>query len=248
MKILIIEDETPSQEYLINILNGFAFKNIETANSLDSAILKLNQSQPALVFSDIRLGNNLVFDAFEKVKNPNFGIIFTTAYEEYALKAIKLSAFDYLLKPINPLEVHEALQKFVNSSNQFHKEKINILIDSSKGSLDYLDFFFVNTKYEVLKLFYSDIQYLMADGNYTIIHTNTKKIVSSKTLKYFEDILDPSVFIRYSRYGILHKNSIKSFDDNTRTIESKDGRVHQVSVRKSAEFDIFVKNQIDSLH
>src|SRR5690554_4623988 len=112
MKTIIIEDEKPAARYLAKLLQDEGIVPLATLNSVKEAIewFKINE-EPDLIFLDIQLGDGISFEIFEEVQ-PKSSIIFTTAYDEYALKAFKFNSIDYLLKPINKTDLRRAINKF----------------------------------------------------------------------------------------------------------------------------------------
>ncbi len=147
LNIIIIEDEKHIADTIIEILNQYCEVNIiGIADTVESATLLLKNSMPDLVLLDVNLPDGTSFDILNKLENYNFGIIFITAFEEYALKAIKFSALDYLLKPVDPLElinaVKEAEKNIEKGSNDI---KLKALLSNIKNFSD-------NLKKIVLKL------------------------------------------------------------------------------------------------
>jgi len=117
----IIDDEVKVADGLKKIIEKYLARKIRVlfvANSITEAISEINQHQPNLVFLDVEMPHENGFDLFKHYPNPEFKVVFTTAYKEYAIKAIKYSALDYLLKPINHIELLELIQKFENQANK----------------------------------------------------------------------------------------------------------------------------------
>jgi len=238
MKTLIIEDEIQAVIALQHELksNCPKIKICGTATNIQEAIALIKKEQPELLFLDIQLKDGTGFELLEKLGNYNFKIIFTTAYSEYALQAIKISALDYLLKPIDSEELIEAvdkankvtleetkfqLQHFIQNqhANPLHKK---IAIQTSKGiSLHEIE----------------TIIRLQADGNYTAIYlSNGKKLLVAKILKDFEELLNTLGFIRIHHSHIINLYHLESYlnEDGGYVIMS-DKKTVSVSKRKKNE-------------
>ena len=190
MKAIIVDDEVRARVLLSQMLDTFCpnVEVIDTCEDLVSGVKSIYKNQPNLVFLDIEMprNNGLEILDFFKDDEVNFNIIFTTAYDKYAVDAFKMSALDYLLKPIDPEELERAVEKCgkkisleaglsVLRKNLGHLPSKRIAVPLGNG------FRFVE---------HEDIQYLKADNSYTEIHlSDGSKLVVSRTLKKFEDVL-----------------------------------------------------------
>ncbi len=214
LKTIIIDDELESQVALSKLLQTCC-SNVELVaifGSIKDAILYLNSNSVSLVFLDIELPNENGFALLEYIPNPKFKVIFTTAYNQYAVKAFKYSALGYLLKPYGCLELQEAISKVQRQEDLHNIEKdYHQLINSSK--------IFDNRKIAITHqngfdlVEFIDILWFEAEVNYTIIHLKSgAKFSSSKTLKLFEDYLDSKQFIRISRSAIVNLNYVIKFN------------------------------------
>jgi two-component system LytT family response regulator len=181
------------------------------------------------------------FDFVASIPKENYAIIFTTAYQEYALKAIKANAIDYLLKPINPIELKEAVAKSIAylrlrsyklEARQVYNESFDNLAQQIKNSSDPISKITVVEQFGFRIVQVKLIRYLEADSNYTILHlSGFEKIVSSRSLGEFEKILDTPVFFRIHKSNIINMNYLKSYssyqghfailDDDTRMAISR---------------------------
>ncbi len=237
MKALIIEDEPQAISALKHEikLNCSEIISIETAQSVKNGINKIKNFKPDLIFLDIQLSDGLGFDILKKITKINFKIIFTTAYSEYAIQAIKFSALDYLLKPINSNELKLAVKKasiqnqkdidykvaaFLHNQNALNKK---IAIQTTNGV-------FIHEISTIIKC--------LSNGNYTQIYlTNGKKILISKTLKDFEELLTPFNFERIHHSHLINLNHLISFNnkDGGYVIMS-DNSTLAVSQRKKSSF------------
>ena len=174
------------------------------------------------------------FDLLKRLPEINFNLIFTTAYDEYALKAFKFSAIDYLLKPIDPIELKEAVSKIKVESSNTSKSLDSMMEMYSNKVFDKLaipsvdEFSFVHI---------SQIIRCEASSNYTIIYLeNGKKIVAPKTLKEFEELLSSEGFFRVHQSHLISLNHIKQFQKNKNKIIMNDASEVEVSRRKKTLF------------
>tara|TARA_B110000211_G_scaffold234747_1_gene306024 strand:+ start:247 stop:939 length:693 start_codon:yes stop_codon:yes gene_type:complete len=218
MKILVIEDEVQAKNALINLIK-LVYKHpieIKDASTVETALSILESFQPNLIFLDIELGDESGFDIIDQHSDADFGLIVTTGKEEHALKAIKHKALDYLLKPVDPEELEIALNKFSKRT------------ESSFLAPD--GFIKLNTANSIHKINISDIVYCESDNNYTtVVTTDAKKIVTSKTLKHIEDTLPKNGFLRIHRSFLVNKSHIDSFNKVSSEIELKNGNALPVS-------------------
>jgi two-component system LytT family response regulator len=212
IKAIIIEDEVRAQIYLKGVLEKVA-PNMEVlaiCDDLPSGVIAIRKQKPDLVFLDIEMPkfNGLEITNFFAPNEINFAIIFTTAYNQYAIRAFKLSAIDYLLKPIDPNELKETLQRFdlrrKTEASQLIKVK-EILNDEVKIAIPDGNNF--------IMLMPSEISFLKADSNYTqVVLTNEKKILTSRLLRNFEETLkEIPYFFRCHKSYIVNLNEMISY-------------------------------------
>lgn len=245
LKAIIIEDELESQYALANLIETCCdnIKLDAIFGTVNEAIVYLNSNSVNLVFLDIELPGDNGFALLDHITKPNFKVIFTTAYNHYAFKAFKYSAWGYLLKPYGCIELQDAVAKVqrqedlvkieteyrqvINSYRSWDRNKIAI---THQNGFDLVDF--------------DDILWLEAEVNYTIIHLKSgSKFSSSKTLKLFENYLDSKQFIRISRSAIVNLNYVVKFNKKsslTVTLVDKTNLVVSES-RKDEFINIFDK-------
>lgn len=214
MKLLIVEDESLAAsrlEMLINnILSGYEIVGI--AKSIDEAVSIIEENKIDLGFFDIQIEDGLSFDIFEKV-NVNFPVIFTTAYNNYAIRAFKLNSIDYLLKPISEIELKNAITKFESIWNK-QSNLINIsVIDELKQLVagKYKERFMVKIGNKIEILHTKDISYFYSFNKGTYAYTcDDKDFLLSNPLDIIFPLLDPDIFFRISRKHIVNIKYIKS--------------------------------------
>jgi len=217
MKVLIIEDETPAAEKLERYLHKYD-PTCEIVGILDSAAssiewLKKASPVPDLIFMDIQLKDGLSFQIFQQV-TVKIPVIFTTAFNEFALDAFKVNSIDYLLKPITFTALSASLSKLESLRTQLHlgtdqTERVKHAFDNLKTK-DYKTRFMVKLGEHIRSITTDQITLLYADGRdvYLVTQQNRKFIIDY-TLEALENILDPKVFFRLNRTFILNINAIK---------------------------------------
>lgn len=216
MKALVIEDELLAARHLVSVLNEVG--NIEVIGILDSIKSSVSwfetHPQPDLVFMDIHIADGSAFKIFDCVEI-TCPIIFTTAYDEYAIKAFKVNSIDYLLKPITTEAVEKAIAKLKTfSATNTIQSDIRQLIVSLKQEKSYKTHFLVSVKGgKMIPLLTSDIAYIFIDSGMVIAKTfDGKSCNLDFTLDELAAKLNPFDFFRANRQFIISKNSIKEVD------------------------------------
>jgi two-component system LytT family response regulator len=217
MKVLIIEDEIPAAEKLERYLLKYDATTTVAAilDTVESAVawLRDRQNEVDLIFMDIQLKDGLSFQIFQQVtvKKP---VIFTTAFNEFALDAFKVSSIDYLLKPITFTDLSAALKKLESLREQLHQpkdqpERMQALVANLKTK-EYKTRFMVKLGEHIRSITTDQIALFYADGrDVYLVTTQTRKFIIDYTLESLEDILDPKIFFRLNRTFILNINAIK---------------------------------------
>ncbi|HRI58451.1 MAG TPA: LytTR family DNA-binding domain-containing protein, partial [Saprospiraceae bacterium] len=210
MKILLIEDEIPAARQLTKLLlaHNPAFQILEALDSVEGAVRWLRTfPTPDLIFMDIQIADGLSFDIFRQVqvKAP---VVFTTAFDQYAVQAFKVNALDYLLKPVDPEELGKALEKVENQRNKPLAFDFEALAGFLKKE-SYKDRFLVKTGQHLAFLATSDIAFFRSGDGLTQAFTfSGKKYFVENTLEELERLLDPHDFFRVSRNMTLRLNAI----------------------------------------
>ena len=213
MKVLIIEDELPAAKRLRNLVAEHCpdATVMDVVDSVEGATQWLNTfEKPDLIFMDIQLSDGLSFDIFNQTEviSP---VIFTTAYDQYALKAFKVNSVDYLLKPIDPKELESAFEKFRNlhqQSQEYDRTAIQNLI-SSITQKEYKERFLVKVGQQLSYVQAKEIAYFYSDeGLVYAMTTSNRRHVLDYTLEQLNDVLDPKNFFRINRKIIIHIDSI----------------------------------------
>ena len=213
MDVLIIDDEKDSREIILNYL-GSHFPKVKVAgeaDSFESGIKLISNTKFDLLFLDIQLNTHTGFDILEYFENVNFDIIFITAYDKYAIQAIKHHAFDYLLKPLDRNEFIKTTNSYITNSFQKKASDVSSLIErfkeltsNNKIKLPTL------TGFKIVNI--DDIIYLESDSNYTHIYfRNGDSELLSKTMKEFEKKLPIKSFFRIHHSFIINLNYVKEY-------------------------------------
>jgi two-component system LytT family response regulator len=237
-RTLIIDDEADARLLIQNLIKKY-FPEIGIlgeAASKSEAIEKIELFRPDFVFLDINLGDGNGFEVMDYFKNNHLQCIFTTAYDEFAIRAFRYNAIDYLLKPIAIEEFQSAVNKVLsNSDTSLIFSKMDNLMDQI--STKNINRITINTHdgLSIIKL--TDIVRIEADGNYSTIYLNTKeKILASKSLKEFEELLPESSFCRTHQSHIVGLNFVKKMiKDDGGYLLMENGEKVIISRRKKEE-------------
>ena len=214
MNVIIIEDEKPAARRLNRMLSEL---NIEVQTMLHSVEESINWFQdnkhPDLIFLDIQLSDGLSFEIFEEIEVKS-AIIFTTAYDEYALKAFKLNSIDYLLKPLDEDELKIAVDKF--KENQTKQSDVQVNIDDIRKLLinpvdrKFKKRFTIKVGQHIKIIHVDEIECFYSENKSTYIHTNSNRnYLIDHSLEHWQEQLNPEQFFRVNRTFIIHINAIK---------------------------------------
>ncbi len=241
IKAVIIDDEINAQNLLEKTLDRYfpnKFIIVQKCNSVDSGVLAIMDHEPDLVFLDIQMPEKNGFELFKYFEVVKFEVIFTTAYNQFAIKAIKRSALDYLLKPINHLDLSDAIKRFENRiEGSFAQKKLSLLLENLNVNDQNVSKIAFPTL-EGFELIHSNqILYCKAESNYCCIKKidGIKKTVT-KTLKYVEEILPATTFKRIHKTYIINLNYLVRYNKANKEVELTNGEKLPVSFRKEEEF------------
>ena len=213
LKALIVDDEPKARENLHILLTDFV-EGVEVAalcENIAEATQAVREHAPDVVFLDIQLQRETGFDLLTKLQEIDFEVIFTTAYTEYAIKAFKFSAIDYLLKPIDIEELKKAVARVEKRVSNNMTGRLTQLVQNLKLGSNENYKIALPTLDGLVFVKISDILYCEASSNYTQIFTTEEKYLVSKTLKEYDDLLSDHNFFRIHNSYLININSIKKY-------------------------------------
>lgn len=244
LKAIIVDDEEFARSSLFFLLqqNCPEVEITGIARSVSEAKEILNHHSIDLIFLDIAMPGGNGFELIPDAQLHNVAVIFTTAYDQYALKAIKANALDYLLKPIDIDELKVAVEKVslyikLHKANENKDERITNLASSlsSRSEIRKLTLPY-GQGFKMIDI--DDIIYIEADSNYSVFHlSNHDKITVSKVLREFEELLPSDQFVRIHKSSIINLNYLKEYNSkNGLQVHLKNGESINVSRRRASEF------------
>lgn len=211
IKTVIIEDEKPAARKLERLLSLFPdLELVATINSVEEGVNWFSgNDHPHLIFSDIVLGDGLSFDIFEKIPTKSF-IIYTTAFDQYTLKAFKLNSIDYLLKPIMQEDLQNAIDKyksFLPSDDNHNLKEIKSLIKEEKQKLSRI---LVKIGYNLKIVQTDEVSCFYSENKIVYLQTKERSFPTDFTLDELQEVLDEKCFFRVNRQFIINSNYIKN--------------------------------------
>ena len=216
LKVLIVDDEENVREALAQMLNMYSegTRLIGTCSNIAAAIKAIRESKPDILLLDIEIGEESGFDIFKHFPNPEFKVIFITAYQQYAVQAFRFAALDYLLKPVDPDHLIEALKKAFDAVD---REKFSLKIDSFIHNVGAMT---SRSKKIVLRtadnmhvVNLNDIMYCESDRSYTTFYLADKtRVMVSQTLGDYEDMFNDYGFIRIHKSHLVNLQFIKRYE------------------------------------
>lgn len=215
IRAIIIEDEKKSRETLLGLLQKYCLsvETVAQAEGYREGIKLVRKYKPDVIFLDIQMPDGSGFRLLEELKDMEFEVIFTTAFDQFAIKAIKYSALDYLLKPIVPQELVDAVNKLkVKKANTEKRKNIETLLDNIKTPEEDPHKIVLSTAEKIHVIDVDDILRCESDNYYTYFYfINGEKLLISKTLKENEELLSHHSFIRPHKSHLINVKYIKSF-------------------------------------
>lgn len=248
IKTVIIDDESSAREAITQMIELYGENQLQVVgygDSVASGIAAINKHNPDLIFLDIKMPDGTGFDVLKAFGKVDFNIIFITAYEQYAIKAFKFAALDYILKPIDSEEFVQAIER-VNDT-----QSTEVVNEQLKSMLDYMNAPQKEEKKIVLRsinsihmVYVNNIIRAESDRNYSRFYfRNDPPITVARSLKTFIDVLDGYGFMRVHQSHLINTNHIKKYLKNDCTIVMEDESQVPVSIRKR---DMLLK-QFDEL-
>lgn len=253
LSAILVDDEKYALTNLSNLIVTYCpFINvIDTANNVETALQKINTLKPDVIFLDVNMPQQNGFDMLSQLNHLPL-VVFVTAHEQYALRAMKACAVDFLLKPIDIAELVETEVKLLQHHaikpeiRENYRTVLNNLTDmlAKPGSVRKITLPSVNG-FDILNV--DDIVYLSGEDNYTSFHFfNQKELMSAKTLKEYEEMLEHYGFMRIHKSTLINLSHIKKIiQKDAVEVQMKDGTMLHVSRRKATDILEWAKKQIN---
>ncbi|QEC42686.1 LytR/AlgR family response regulator transcription factor [Pseudobacter ginsenosidimutans] len=240
LSAIIIDDEVKGRIALKKKLQDYCPEVTVTGEAADGlqGIALISQLQPQIVFLDIEMPRMDGFAMLQQLSEKKFHLVFTTAYDQYAIRAIRFAAFDYLLKPVDIEELRNTISKILQSHGKPETgRKLEVLADNLQRNAA-LNKIAIPTLEGLLFFNVDDIIHLEAHSNYTVIHfTNHAKLTASRTLKEFEELLPNDKFFRPHHSHLINLTYLKRYiKGDGGQIEMQNGNYVDVARRKKEEF------------
>jgi two-component system LytT family response regulator len=236
IKAVIIDDEQSSVDLTSNMLRFYkdTISLAGSGRSVEEGYQLIRLHKPDLVFLDVHMEDGSGFDLLNKLGGIDFKVIFITAHNEFALRALRYSAMDYLLKPLSPLDFSEAVRKAMQAIN--HDEvnlQMKTLLHNIGQQQQHQRKVVFKTQEKIYSIDTSEIVRFESEGSYTTVYlTEGKKIIVSKIIKEFEEMLTSEGFIRVHQSHLINRNHIFCFEKQDNVITMKDNSTVPVSTRK----------------
>jgi two-component system LytT family response regulator len=245
MKAVIIDDEKRTRELIAKMIESFdlGIQTFPVGENVASGLKAIEEIQPDFVFLDIQMPDGTGFDLLRMVPNKKFEVIFITAHEEFAIKAIKFSALDYILKPVDPEELKAAVERALENKTSA-KEEIQYEALQQNMQPTQKRRLVLKTQESVYVVDLDNIVRCEADRNYTSFFlADGKKILVSKTLKDYEVLLSSHNFLRVQQSHLVNLNFVDRYDKgNGGSVVMKDGSEVPLSTAKREIFFKILEN------
>lgn len=238
MRVIIIDDERLAREELKSLLTQFSeIEVIDEAKNPEEGIEKINAQQPELIFLDIQMPGMNGFEMLQKLDEiPR--VIFVTAYDEYAIKAFEVNALDYILKPVDPDRLREAIQKVQQPEEEF-ATKLAFNEPVREKTLRAGDRIFIKDGEKCWFVDINEIRMFESDGNYVKVYFDRFRPLILRSLNSLEDRLDPECFFRANRKFIINLHwitSIENWFNGGLQVTLRDGEKVEISRRQAIKF------------
>lgn len=237
-RVLIIDDEEKARTALRNLLEKHCpdIRIMGEAGNVRSGLELIEQEQPDAIFLDVQMPDGTGFNLLEQAGKINFKVIFVSAYDSFAMQAFKFSALDYLQKPVDPDLLIDACSRLVKSESRY--EEINKKLEVLLGNMNSFEKIALPTMDGIIFVKIRDITRCESDNNYTNIFLNNgQKIIVSKTLKEYDDMLTPFNFFRIHKSYLINLAYLQRYKKGEGgSVIMEDGAELEVSRRRKEEF------------
>jgi len=246
LRTVIIDDEAHVRETLARLLASHCpqIRLIGEADGVSSGVKLIRETHPQLVILDIRMEDGTGFDLMQQFETIDFKVIFITAYEKYAVLAFKFAAIDFLLKPLNPEELVDAIKRAETLIQEHFITQFQALEENLKTDLRQKKKVVLKTQENIYLVDLQDITHCESDGCYTFVHTiSSDKIIISKTLREFDDMLCDSGFYRVHKSYLVNLSQIKRFEkhEGGYIILNNDHKIPVASRKREELLELFEK-------
>lgn len=236
IKAVVIDDEKNNQELIVNLLNLYC-KNVDvcgTANSVETGYKLISEQAPELIFLDVQMQDGTGFDLLKLFPKIGFKVVFVTAHEEFAIDAFKVSALDYLMKPVSPAHIITSVAK---AEELISQEELNVKfqtlltnVGKQNGSRKKI---VLKTQERIYSVELTTIIRFESDGNYTkVFLSDGNRIMVTKLIKEFDEMLAEYGFIRVHQSHLINPEYLFFFEKTENTVVMKDNSKVPVSARK----------------
>jgi two-component system, LytTR family, response regulator len=237
LKSIIVDDEAPSAKSLNLMLSKYCpqIEVVGIASGVEAGEHLIREMQPEVVFMDIQMKDGTGFDLLERLPEINFKLIFTTSYDQYAVKAFRYSALDYLLKPINPEDLISSVARLNEQIRMQDMERQVKMLLKGRDSFEKIA---LPTSEGIRFVQVNTIIRCESDGNYTQIYlTSGEKLLVARTLKIYDEILPSDMFFRVHKSHLVNMDQVKQFVfSNGGYIVMFDNTRVEIAQRKKEEF------------
>lgn len=236
MKALMVDDERNVREAMRSLLGLWSPETeiLGEADSVGNALKLIEELQPELVFLDVEMGDGTGFDLLKQIPDRNFEVIFVTAHQHYAIEAIRMSACDFLLKPVDPDDLVAAIERAQVHLNQSGGDPIEVMLQHASGIKERIVLKDMENIY-VLRI--EDIIRCEADGRYTrfFVSGMERPIMVSTNLKEYDQLLSPAGFARIHHSHLINLEHLERIDKVNLTVHLSGNQQVPISVRKKDE-------------
>jgi len=242
LKTIAVDDEVHCIDRLTEVLKKYCADSVilnGAYQNIEEAAIAIEKKKPDLLLLDVHIGDRTGFELLEQFTKPTFDVIFTTAYDTYAVKAFRMSAVDYLLKPVESAELVIAVQKAIERRDLLRtKERLDSLVYNLGNMQNSTKRICIPTVGQLHFFYSNEILRFESVGNYTQIFLKDKqKIMVAKTLKEYDELLNGTGFFRIHQSHLINMDAIKSFNRGKGgEVVMQDGAVLEVSIRKKDDF------------
>lgn len=246
IKAVIVDDEMNCVEMLEWLIKTYCpvVTVVAMCTSGEEGIQAINKHHPDVVFLDIEMPRMNGFDMLEKFDNLFFDVVFTTAYNKFAIKAFRYSALNYLLKPVDPEDLQSTIKKLEERKTAVGKDQLNLLLENMKNFSNPIQRIALSTGDGLIFVNTSEIMYCQAESNYTnVVLTNKNKILVAKTLKDIDETLSGKDFFRVHNSFLININQIKKFvrGDGGYILMNDDSHITIARSKREEFFEMFSK-------